>query len=502
MDDLDDEHDEGGAEEPGSRSRQRPTRRALLEASALALAGATAGCPGPLRTDGPGSEPTPTRTSTPTRTPDGSPGPDATATGNETDAPPGTGTETPNSTPTSAEPQLLYVAPDGDDGNAGNRREPLRGLSTALSRAGPGTTVLLRGGTYRPNRTLGASGLAGTPEEPVVVEADPAADERPVFDFANADVGGMRFSDCQWLELSGFSVWNAPSRGLFVEGGSSDVLVEDVSVFASGGDPDASGVGIFVLDSRSITLRRISSQNNYDPSSGGNNADGIAVERSPGTLVASCVSRGNSDDGVDLWQTTETTVRQCWSYDNGYAPDGTAAGDGDGFKLGGGNGSGDNLVRRCVAFDNGVRGFDDNGATRPVTLYNNTAWRNAIDFRLGCRFDLAEPACPAHRLRNNLSAGGDVQLSPLVDSAANSWERGFDDPRFASTDREDEAFLHLSADSPAIDAGVDVGLSYRGDAPDLGAFEFVPASTPTPRESRPVVASPPGRQVLLGRGGP
>jgi hypothetical protein len=394
------------------------------------------------------------------------------------------------------------VAPDGDDGNAGGRTDPLRGLSAALERAVPGTTVRLRGGTYRPNRTIGGRSLGGTPGEPVVVEADPAADERPVFDFANADVGGMRFSDCQWLELSGFSVWNAPSRGLFVERGSSDVLVEDVSVFASGGDPDASGVGVFVFDSRRVTLRRVTSQNNYDPSSGGNNADGIAIERSPGTLVESCVSRGNSDDGIDLWQTTETTVRQCWSYDNGYAPDGTAAGDGDGFKLGGGNGSGDNLVRRCLAFDNRVRGFDDNGATRPVTLYNCTAWRNAVDFRLGCRFDLEEPACPAHRLRNNLSAGGDVQLSPFVDSAANSWEREIDDPRFASTDREDEEFLHLSADSPAVDAGVDVGLSYRGDAPDLGAFEFVPASTPTPRESRPVVSSSPGRQVLLGRGGP
>jgi hypothetical protein len=479
------EADSTASEEPGSRRPRRSTRRALLEASALTLAGATAGCPGPLGTDDRDSDPTPTGISTPTRTPEASPNPGATPTGSETDSSPAavTRTDTPTSTPTPAPPGLLYVAPDGDDGNTGSRGEPLEGLSAALSRAVPGTTVRLQGGTYRPTRTIGARGLAGTADEPVVVEADPVAEGRPVFDFAGATVGGMRFSDCQWLEIGGFTVRNAPSRGLFVEAGSSDVLVEDVSVWASGGNSAASGVGVFVLGSRDVTLRRVTAQNNYDPSTGGNNADGIGIERSPGTLVDSCVARGNADDGFDLWQTTETTVRHCWASDNGYGPDGNEAGDGDGFKLGGGDGSGANVVRRCVAFDNRVRGFDDNGASRPVTLYNCTAWRNPVDYRLGCQFDLTEPRCPDHRLRNNLSAGGGVQLSPFVDSAANSWDLGIDDPGFASTDRDDDEFLRLSAGSPAIDAGVDVGLSYRGEAPDLGAFEFDPEPTPVNRES-------------------
>jgi len=463
----------------GEERRQTPTRRALLGASALALVGATAGCPGQFGPDAPDTSGTPTRVSTPGESPQptGTPTPSGTDAGSS--GPGTTPTDTPpsTSTPTPEGPDELYVAPDGDDGNPGSRDAPLAGLSAALARAVPGTTVRLRGGTYNPDRTVGARGLAGTAEEPVVVTAEP--DEGPVFDFAAADVGGLRFSDCRWLELRGFTVRNAPSRGLFVEDGSTDVRVENVAVWASGGDPNASGTGVFVLDSTDVTLRNVYSQNNYDPSSGGHNADGIAVERSPGTLVDACVARGNSDDGIDLWETTGETVRRCWSYDNGYDPDGNAAGDGNGFKLGGGDASGDSVVRRCVAFDNRVRGFDDNGATRPVTLYNCTAWRNPVAFRLGCHFDVADPSCPAHRLRNNLHAGGDVQLSPFVDSAANAWDLGIDDPGFASTDRDDDDYLHLSADSPAVDAGVDVGVSYRGDAPDLGAFEFDPASTPT-----------------------
>ena len=32
--------------------------------------------------------------------------------------------------------------------------------------------------------------------------------------------------------------------------------------------------------------------------------------------------------------------------------------------------------------------------------------------------------------------------------------------------------MHLLADSPCIDAGIDVGLPYYGIAPDMGAFEW------------------------------
>lgn len=464
----------GGDDGTSERSGGTLSRRAMLAACGTSLAALTAGCPGGTTAGSPVSSPPPT----PTR--GESPGPDPGGNATASPSPRGANGESP--TPTGTEPTAtpdhdLYVAPDGRANNPGTRAAPLGSLSTALERAGPGTTVRLRGGRYQHDRTVGARGLSASADAPVVVVPEPG--ERPVFDFSSASVGGLRFSDCHGLELRGFAVENAPSRGLFVERGSSDVLVADVRVDGSGGDPDASGVGVFVLDSERVTLRRVTSQNNYDPSTGGNNADGIAIERAPGAVVDSCVARGNSDDGIDLWQTTGATVRDCWAFDNGYDPEGRSAGDGDGFKLAGGARSGHNYVQRCVAFDNRERGFDDNSATRPLTLYNCTAWRNPVDYRLGCHIDGTDTACPPHRLRNNLSAGGTVRLSPFVDSATNSWELGIDDVEFASTDRSDPEFLRLTPDSPAVDAGVDVGLSYAGDAPDLGAFEYRPSSTAT-----------------------
>ncbi|QSG11344.1 hypothetical protein HSBGL_0914 [Halapricum desulfuricans] len=367
--------------------------------------------------------------------------------------------------------RTLYVAPDGRAGAAGSRAEPLDSLSDAMVAATPGTTVVLRGGTYDREQTVGARNVSGVDGAPIRIV--PEYGEFPVFDFARSSTGGFRFSDCHWVELHGVEIRRAPSRGLFVEDGSSHVVVQNVTVRDSGGDPDASGAGVFVLDSSAVTLSGVVSTGNYDPTSGGRNADGIAVERSPGTLVEACVAAGNSDDGFDLWRSTDVTLRRCRAFDNGWTPDGSRGGDGNGFKLGGGGDSGDNRLEFCVAYGNRVRGFDDNGATRRLTLYNCTAWNNPVNFRLGCRMTITSmPICPPHRLRNNASYRGRTAFSPLADSRANTWDLNIRDPMFASLDPDDADFLRLTAESRAVDAGVDVGLPYHGARPDLGAFEY------------------------------
>jgi hypothetical protein len=44
-------------------------------------------------------------------------------------------------------------------------------------------------------------------------------------------------------------------------------------------------------------------------------------------------------------------------------------------------------------------------------------------------------------------------------------------PRKPNGDLPDVPFLHLAPGSDAIDRGVDVGRPFKGQAPDLGAFE-------------------------------
>lgn len=59
----------------------------------------------------------------------------------------------------------IYVATDGNDENVGTLESPMATLQTAISKAGPGDTVLLRGGTYR--QTADISDKCGTAESPI-----------------------------------------------------------------------------------------------------------------------------------------------------------------------------------------------------------------------------------------------------------------------------------------------------------------------------------------------
>jgi hypothetical protein len=71
---------------------------------------------------------------------------------------------------------------------------------------------------------------------------------------------------------------------------------------------------------------------------------------------------------------------------------------------------------------------------------------------------------------NNLTISHNLYHQPTsVGSGASDDSPVFGDPMFLNAPGGD---FHLQANSPAIDAGVDVGLPYNGAAPDLGAFEY------------------------------
>lgn len=89
-------------------------------------------------------------------------------------------------------------------------------------------------------------------------------------------------------------------------------------------------------------------------------------------------------------------------------------------------------------------------------------------------------------IKNSVSLDGAVQLGTFAVQETNSWLSSVVvtaddflslDVNLASAPRQpdgslpDIAFLHLADGSDLIDAGVDLGFPFKGDAPDLGAFE-------------------------------
>lgn len=72
-----------------------------------------------------------------------------------------------------AGPPVLYVSPDGSDASSGTSEDaPLRTLAEAAARAGAGTTVHLRAGTY-PEALVTRRG--GTADAPLIFKGEPGA---------------------------------------------------------------------------------------------------------------------------------------------------------------------------------------------------------------------------------------------------------------------------------------------------------------------------------------
>ncbi len=361
-----------------------------------------------------------------------------------------------------AESADYYVAPDGDDSASGTKENPFETLEAAFEAVDAGETIFLRGGVYRFDRAIKLTGVGGTEENRITLAGVPG--EWPIFEFDGPtpggwsadgrDGGGLKFADAEYLTVRNLVVRDSPYLGVEVVSSRHNVF-ENVETRNN----NLTGFGLYD-DCRDNVLRDVISVNNFDPQNGGSDADGIQIENSRNNRVVGAKLFHNSDDGLDLWRSRSITVAESMSWENGYGQ----RGNGNGFKLGGGTRkSGGHEVHRNVAFNNGITGFDYNEAGTPMSVVNNTAWSNEINFTF---YDAP------HELKNNISYEGEVSLGNAVEHSHNTWDLDIEYPGFVSLLPVDDLFLHLHSGSPCVGAGVDVGLDYAGEAPDLGAYEF------------------------------
>ena len=128
------------------------------------------------------------------------------------------------------------------------------------------------------------------------------------------------------------------------------------------------------------TILNCDSYENYDKTTGGENADGFSAKLhiGPGNVFRGCRSWNNSDDGWDLFAADDVvSFDNCWAFLNGKLAGGggTSAGDGNGFKLGGAAAAGDaneggapHKLTNCFAFENLACGFTRNNNTQVPVL--------------------------------------------------------------------------------------------------------------------------------------
>lgn len=382
-----------------------------------------------------------------------------------------------------------YVATDGDDSNNGlstNAPFATPQKAVTLSALAPGDTIYIRGGTYALSTQV-KPGKTATTANPIRLWAYPG--EQPVLDFAPMS-GSNKALDVRrdYWHVRGLRIKNAPSNGIFV--GGLGVIIEGCIIH------DCNNDGL-VLGSTSVRatnalILNCDSYRNYEVGSGGNNGDGFAAKDGcwTGNVFRGCRAWDNADDGWDFYNNDRGVVLEgCWAFANGFDRWGVGAGwtgNGNGFKLGGEGTAGEHTLTNCIAFGNRSKGFDHNNGDAGQTMVNCTSYNNGA-----ANFSFYETPSKGTLLRNvfinNASLG--VVLTNLAANSlqiSNSWQlTPVTAADFASlntlvaTNARNEDYslpannlFRLAPGSALIDRGLNVGLPFNGDAPDLGAFEF------------------------------
>ncbi|WP_315710757.1 right-handed parallel beta-helix repeat-containing protein [Brenneria uluponensis] len=384
--------------------------------------------------------------------------------------------------------RIYYVTTGGSSSNSGSSFDSPMSFNTAVTAVKAGEMILLKPGTYTITYTKGNKNTitfskSGSSSSPIYIAT--ANCGRAVFDFS--------FPDDQWVQNSfgfyvtgnywyfkGIDVTRAGYQGTYVTG--SHNTFENMTFHHN------RNTGLEINKGGSYnTVINSDAYRNYDPKKNGSMADGFGPKQTqgPGNSFVGCRAWENSDDGFDLYDSSEKVViKNSWAFRNGidYWNDSSFSGNGNGFKLGGNAAVGNHLITRSVAFGNVNKGFDQNNNAGGVTVINNTAYKNGINFGFGSSVDSGQ----THYFRNNVSLSGSVTVKN-ANAKYDSWDTGPSasssdfvslDTSLATTSRNtdgslpDTALFRLSSTSQLIDAGSkESGISYSGSAPDLGAFE-------------------------------
>ena len=279
------------------------------------------------------------------------------------------------------EGQSIYVAP-GKYG-VGTKEDPMS-IYDAVKYVQPGQTIVVMEGTYYLDKTVKVErGVNGTADKPIQMVADTEAYSRPVFDFQGLCAGMVLAGDYWYFQ--GFDVTNSANAQKGIQLSGKYNTMDNIMTYHNG------NTGLQV--SRYLTtdefdmwpaynlILNCTSYGNAD--AGYEDADGFAAKLTvgDGNVFDGCISYNNADDGWDLFAKVQSgsigavTIKNSVAYGNGYLEDGTDAGNGNGFKLGGDSMSGKHVLENCVAFDNKAKGIDSNSCP-DINVINCTTFNN------------------------------------------------------------------------------------------------------------------------------
>jgi len=291
----------------------------------------------------------------------------------------------------SAGASVLYVAPTGVAGNAGDINNPTT-LQEAINCIAAGGTIWVRGGTYTYTTPI-VTGRTNSGASGNTKKIFSYASEVPVLDFvgmSTADANrGLSIQGNYW-HVKGLKIQKAGDNGMIVMGNNN--TIENCKFYANrdSGLQIArylSSVPTSEWPANNVVLN-CESWDNFDPGSpAGEDADGFACKLSvlTGNRFQGCYSHHNADDGWDLYTYSDydpigpVKIETCTASYNGTTSTGqsASASDGNGFKLGGEDTSIRHTVINNLATNNKKDGFTANSNPGPIYFSGNTSTGNS-----------------------------------------------------------------------------------------------------------------------------
>ncbi len=377
--------------------------------------------------------------------------------------------------------EKYYVAPSGNDSNRGSMGAPWKTISYAITKTKPGDTLLVRGGTYNEGEIWIRSEMGGADGKYLTISAFPY--ETPVFtngnrgmivDASYVRVIGLHFQNgkslynVDWAGLShhvefinnyfsGEFSWEA----IGITGDSN--LVQGNVMTLSGSSVGTQGHGIYASQGAHTIIRNntISGMTGY----GIHIFDQRRAAGEPPRLINDFLVEGNV-----IFGSKERAGIIVSAYDEAKAQN--------------------VVIRNNIIYHHAGDGIVIRDDVSGIKIYNNTIHdinTDNIDWTGNEGISISGGATGVE-IRNNIISLKNKGVHIGVENAANVtaehnlyWPSPLNlqgvsdakshvaDPQFLDATNND---FRLAPSSPAIDAGVQVGIPYLGAAPDLGAIEF------------------------------
>lgn len=378
-----------------------------------------------------------------------------------------------------------FMAPTGNNSNNGSLQAPWATLSHAVTKAQPGDTIFVRGGTYGEGEIWirREYGMGGRDGKYVTIAA--YRGEAPVFtngsrglivDASYVRVIGLDFRNGKTL----YNVdWAGPTDHVeFIRNRFSgspgyaaiDItgdfnLVEGNIIEIAGNTVGTQGHGIYAMRGKNTVIRgnTISGATGYgihlyeerrsgDPAGYIREIKNIVIENNfvfnsqeRAGIIVGADSGPAHIDGVIIRYNVVVDNPSYGIVVNGWSE-----------------------IENIQIYNNTIYGNGDNGIQLFQKVKNVIIKNNIVCVKSGLRHIDNAPNAPGVVVERNLYCPATAVLRNAQDSRPLSG-----DPLFVNPARKD---FHLRKGSMAIDAGVNTGSSFTGSAPDLGAFEFSSAT--------------------------